>query len=120
MKELQYPIWAIKRYDDEKEAECNPAGHPGINHAIWYWWDVDIHSTLTQHPKLTWEAAMNRIEHYNQYLVSSPFAKFFYERLDDSTWRYCVTVSGRKTTLATLKKAGRIENPESTYRWYRN
>lgn len=119
MVDLKYPIWAIKRFDHEVEAEVSPAGYPGFDHAIWYWWDAKINSTANRFHKVTWEAAMNRIEFYNQYLMSSSHVKTHWERLDDITWRMVASVSGNRTTMATLTKLERIENPESTYRWYR-
>lgn len=117
--ELQYPIWAIKRFDTDVEAEVSPNGHPGVDHAIWYWWDLKLSSTASRFPKITWEAAMNRIEFYNQYLFSSPHTKRHWERLDEKTWRLIASVSGNRTVLATLTKGDKIENPESTYRWWR-
>jgi len=124
MTDLQYPIWAIKRRDDEKESPVNKHGHPGFNHALWYWWRVKVGGNVYQ--QLTWEAAMNRIEFHNQDVYNKnsyrhdPFWDIHWERLSEDTWRILKSKGGNRIAIATLVKTQKIKDPESTYRWYRS
>lgn len=114
-----YPFWAIKRDDDHVEDPVNESGNPGYNHAIWYWWDLKLSKNMNKYSQLTWDAADYIIYSKNRALMDYPFVKIEWERLSEDTWRlYCITDSS-KTAIATLTKGSRIENPESTYRWYK-
>lgn len=121
--DIKYPIWAIKRNDDEVEHPVNPHGHPGFDHALWYWWQLRTGGSLYQ--KLTWEAAMNRLEFHNQHAYSrnsyryDPYGKVAWERLSEDIWRVLYEIGGNRTVLGSLTRLDKIENPESTYRWYR-
>lgn len=123
MTDLQHPIWAIKRKDNDIEQPVNETGHPGFDHAIWYWWRLSAGGTL--YHKLTWEAAMNRLEFHNQNVYNrnsynyDHSYKVLWERLSSNTWRVLVEKYGNIVVIGTLVQLEKIENPESTYRWYR-
>lgn len=118
MVNYKYPVWAIKRDVRDVEMPVNESGYPGYDHAIWYWWDLKT-TTLNTYDGVTWDAADFIIRSKNKTLMESPYVKIEWERLSEDTWRqYCVT-GGAKIVVATLTKRDRIENPESTYRWYK-
>lgn len=116
--EMKYPIWAIKRYDEDIEQEVNLTGYPGYDHAIWYWWDLSM-GHYNRYNKITWDAALERLTHHNKTLVESPYTKVDWERLDDNNWRVIAVAGGNRVVIGNLRKVSRIANPESTYRWYR-
>jgi len=120
---LQYPIWAIKRRDTDVESPVNEFGHPGFDHAIWYWWRLEC--GWNRYSKVTFESAMNRLEFHNQSVYNrnsynyDHSYKVLWDRVSDNTWRVLVEKYGNRIAIATLVRLDRIENPESTYRWYR-
>ena len=123
MTSNKYPVWAIKRKDDDAEYPVNDHGYPGYDHAIWYWWKMK--SGMTVYDNITWDAAMFLLERHhpdvykrNHYSYHSPI-KVLWERLDEKTWRVIKSLYGNHTVMATFTKLEKIENPESTYRWHR-
>lgn len=121
MTDTSYPIWAIKRRDDEVESPENKNGYPGYDHAIWYWWKLD--SGGNRYNSLTFDSCLDRIEFHNQssYRDAKEHSgtKIVWERLSTNTWRVLRKTYGNIVVLATLVRLDRIKNPESTYRWYR-
>jgi hypothetical protein len=118
MVSYSYPVWAIKRDVRDVEAPVNESGHPGYDHAIWYWWDLK--TTVANHYKsVTWDAADFIIRSKNKTLMESPYSKLKWERLSEKTWRLSCITGGNYIVVATLTKGDLIENPESTYRWYK-
>lgn len=119
----KYPVWAVKRKDGEMKQPPNNHGHPGYDHAIWYWWKIKCGMNVYNNE--TWDACMFLLERHNQdvynrnhYSYHSP-TKVMWERLDEKTWRVIKSTYGNHIVMATLTRLDEIENPESTYRWYR-
>lgn len=79
-----------------------------------YWWDLQLHSCANRYDKVTWDAAMNRVQFHNQSIYKDNLNKFSWEYEDDIIK---LLVNGKP--IATLQKVGEIENPDSVYRWYR-
>src|SRR5210317_967934 len=121
--DLDFPVWAIKRRYTDKESPVNKHGHPGEDHAIWYWWRLDC--GWNRYERITWDAIMNRLEfHHGAVFNSNSYNydhnyKVLWERLSDNTWRVLSERYGNRVVLGTLTKLYKIERPESTYRWYR-
>jgi len=68
---------------------------------------------------------MNRLEFHNQSVYNrnsynyDHSVKILWDRVSDNTWRVLVEKYGNRIAIATLIRLDKIENPESTYRWYR-
>ena len=119
--DLDFPVWAIKRRYTDKESPVNKHGHPGEDHAIWYWWRLSIKGN--RYDRLTFDAVSNRVEFHNQsYLrdVREGSGSIYWDRLNENTWRILYRLYGNVICLATLDKLEKIENPQWTYRWYRS
>jgi len=118
--DLDYPIWAIKRRDTDVEQPVNETGYPGYDHAIWYWWRLSVKGN--RYDRLTFDAVTDRIEFHNQSYFRDAregFGSTYWDRLNENTWRILYRQYGNVICLATLDRLEKIENPESTYRWYR-
>lgn len=78
------------------------------------WWDLRMTRVANRYSKLTYEAALDRIEYHNQSLYKDHWNVF---RWTESEHLIQLFVNG--DLIAELAKVGNIEDPENTYRWYK-
>lgn len=79
-----------------------------------YYWDLRMTRVANRYKKLTWPAALNRIQYHNQSLYKNPFNQFYWDKEDN---QYKMYVNG--DLIATLDLVEKIEDLENTYMWYR-
>ena len=78
------------------------------------WWDLRMTRVANRYSKLTYEAALDRIHHHNQSLYKDHWNVFRWTESEDLIQLF---VNGN--LIAELARAGTIEDPENTYRWYK-